>query len=126
MAPGIACFEAGKIYEHGGLSLQECVTPILIARQKVEIVGRIELTLRWRGLWAEVSVTGGANLVVDVRTKAGDPMSSTLLEGPIHLDESGAGRGVADDRFLEVAAFAVVVDANGNTVAQLQTTIGGE
>ena len=32
MAPGISCFEAGKIYEHGGLSLQECVTPIVIAR----------------------------------------------------------------------------------------------
>ncbi|MDP2663722.1 MAG: BREX-1 system phosphatase PglZ type B, partial [Dehalococcoidia bacterium] len=28
MAPGIACFEAGKEYEHGGLSPQECVTPV--------------------------------------------------------------------------------------------------
>ena len=29
VAPGIACFEAGKEYEHGGLSPQECVVPVL-------------------------------------------------------------------------------------------------
>lgn len=28
-APGIACFEAGKEYEHGGISAQEIVTPVL-------------------------------------------------------------------------------------------------
>ena len=30
VAPGIACYEAGKVYEHGGISPQECVTPHLV------------------------------------------------------------------------------------------------
>jgi hypothetical protein len=126
MAPDIACFEAGKIYEHGGLSLQECVTPIVVARRRDQATGTLSLDLRWRGLWAEVSVSGAQAVTVDVRTKAGDPASSVLLDGPIALDESGAGRGVADDRFLEVAAFAVVVDASGAVLAQQQTVTGGE
>jgi len=29
MAPGICCYEAGKEYEHGGLSPQECITPVI-------------------------------------------------------------------------------------------------
>ena len=29
MAPGIRCYEMGKEYEHGGLSPQECITPVL-------------------------------------------------------------------------------------------------
>ncbi len=33
-AAGVACFEAGKEYEHGGISVQEIVTPVLdICRQ---------------------------------------------------------------------------------------------
>ena len=28
-APGVSAFEAGVIYEHGGLSHQECVTPVI-------------------------------------------------------------------------------------------------
>ena len=29
MAPGISVFTAGDYYNHGGLSLQECLTPVL-------------------------------------------------------------------------------------------------
>jgi hypothetical protein len=29
LAPDICCFEAGKAYEHGGLSPQECIVPLL-------------------------------------------------------------------------------------------------
>ena len=61
MAPGIACFEAGKIYEHGGLSLQECVTPIVIATAAAARAGSVSLELRWRGLWAEVTVDGSSS-----------------------------------------------------------------
>jgi hypothetical protein len=32
VAPGIHCYEAGKEYEHGGLSPQECVVPILTVK----------------------------------------------------------------------------------------------
>ena len=29
MAPGVSAFTAGDHYQHGGLSLQECLTPVL-------------------------------------------------------------------------------------------------
>lgn len=126
MAPGIACFEAGKIYEHGGLSLQECVTPVVIARAAESVRGSTTLALRWRGLWAEVSVSDApAGARVDVRTKAGDPTTS-VLDDPIPITDEGTGRAVADDRYLETAAFAVVLDAAGNIVSQQQTTVGVE
>ena len=32
-AAGIACFEAGKEYEHGGVSPQECITPVVDVRR---------------------------------------------------------------------------------------------
>jgi hypothetical protein len=31
VAPGIHCYEAGKEYEHGGISPQECVIPVITA-----------------------------------------------------------------------------------------------
>ncbi len=38
LAPGIGCFEAGKEYEHGGLSPQECVVPVVTVRAGVDPV----------------------------------------------------------------------------------------
>jgi len=35
VAPGIRCYEAGKEYEHGGISPQECVAPIITVTPKV-------------------------------------------------------------------------------------------
>lgn len=32
VAPGIGCYEAGKEYEHGGISPQECIVPVLTIR----------------------------------------------------------------------------------------------
>jgi hypothetical protein len=32
LAPGMYCFEAGKEYEHGGVSPQECIVPIIIIK----------------------------------------------------------------------------------------------
>ncbi|MDE0569015.1 BREX-1 system phosphatase PglZ type B, partial [Shewanella sp. K8] len=33
MAPGVGAFTAGDYYNHGGLSLQECLTPVLKVSQ---------------------------------------------------------------------------------------------
>jgi hypothetical protein len=126
MAPGIACFEAGRIYEHGGLSLQECVTPIVIARGSKAAAGEANLQLRWRGLWAEVSAERAPlEARVDIRSKAGDSSASVLLEGPIGLSKDGSARAIADDRYVGTEAFAVLLDETGNVISQLQTTVGG-
>ena len=38
MAPGISAFTAGDYYNHGGLSLQECMTPVLNIHVKAQTV----------------------------------------------------------------------------------------
>jgi hypothetical protein len=35
VAPGISCFTSGKEYDHGGISLQECLIPIITASRKL-------------------------------------------------------------------------------------------
>src|SRR5262249_6139465 len=77
VAPGIHCFEAGKEYEHGGLSPQECVVPVLRVTPASANV-QIEITqVIWRGLRCALKIVGSEhNMVVDIRSKAGDAKSS--------------------------------------------------
>ncbi len=52
LAPGITCFEAGKVYEHGGVSLQECIVPRLtvIVGGATAATGGPEITkVKWLG-----------------------------------------------------------------------------
>src|SRR5690606_17247921 len=70
LAPGIGAFKAGIEYTHGGLSLQECLTPILLVKRgDVEEAAVIE-EVTWRGLRCRVSVVGTTTgMQVDIRTK---------------------------------------------------------
>src|SRR5205814_1183892 len=47
VAPGISVFVAGPVYEHGGVSLQECVTPVITvtARTTTDTRGPVTLTV---------------------------------------------------------------------------------
>jgi hypothetical protein len=127
VAPGISCFEAGNEYEHGGLSPQECLTPVIeVSKVATAIAGSCSVSVRWRGLWCDFEVTNAPpSAMVDIRTKAGDPRSS--IAGPRPLNEVGAASlPVEDDAMLEHAAFGVVLDVEGQVVAQVQTTVGGD
>ena len=50
VAPGICCFEAGKEYEHGGLSPQECVIPFVVSTMTTPSVTPKIDTVIWSGL----------------------------------------------------------------------------
>jgi PglZ domain len=125
MAPGIHCFEAGKEYEHGGLSPQECVVPVLWvrparARMQVDITNVI-----WRGLRCNLRVVGAAHgMLVDIRSKAGDGTSS-IGKAPMPVADGTASLLVVDEDRTGTAAFIVVIDANGAISKQIMTTVGG-
>lgn len=126
--PGIGCFVANTEYEHGGLSLQECVTPVLIAtRTKEDAALPASLSVKWRGLRCNFEVANPpAGARADIRTKAGDP-SSSLLTGPRTLNEDGRGSApVEDDSLIGQAAFAVVLDVDDQVIAQIHTVVGGD
>lgn len=127
LAPGIGAFKAGIEYTHGGLSLQECLTPILVVRRGAsETTASIE-EVTWRGLRCRLQVAGGkSNLRADIRTKPADAGSS-VVSAPKDLDdEARASLVVPDDGLLETAAYVVLIDPSGVVVAKAPTCIGGD
>jgi len=126
IAPGISCFETGKEYEHGGLSPQECVVPILTITRASNAQTAFEIqSVAWRGLRCAIKVAGRlTDIQVDLRSKAGDPAAS--LVSPKSPDAEGnVSLLVENDDMMGTAAFVVIVANDGTIYKQELTTIGG-
>ena len=69
-------------YSHGGVSLQEMVTPVLRVRAAHPKSGSARiLEAKWTGAKCRVSVGGDcAGVRVDVRTSQSDPNTSLLAD----------------------------------------------
>ena len=69
-------------YSHGGISLQEMVTPILRVTVAKQAVGSARLLeAKWTGAKCRVLVGGtSAGVRVDVRTSQSDPSTSLLSD----------------------------------------------
>ena len=125
VAPGIHCFEAGKEYEHGGLSPQECVVPTITASRGHQ-TSRVEIaSVRWRRLRCDIQVEGATEgHQIDLRFRANDP-SSTIVRGDRELGTDGSKSLLVEDEDLEEAAVVVVVvGPDGAVLAQHGTVIG--
>lgn len=124
IAPGARCFEAGREYEHGGLSLQECVLPVLrVSSGKVALAETGEIIeAKWSGFRLRVQSRGGARL--DLRTHLGDANSS-LCGGAKIVESSGkTALVVEDDGLAGAAAHLILLDANDGILAKLAVTVG--
>ncbi len=126
IAPGIHCYEAGKEYEHGGLSPQECVVPILTATGQASHATVSITEVRWRRLRCNITIEGSATGAgVDIRTKGGDP-STTLTAGGKELGTDGEVSLLVEDADREEeAALVVVIGTNGAVLAQRSSIVGG-
>ena len=121
---GVAAFEAGCIYEHGGVSPQESITPHLVVTSGAIVGGaRIE-GVRWRGLRCRVDfamVPSGASL--EIRRTPGNSAGSLVASKPVEgTDEASVL--VEDDSVLGQSAYVVIVSASGEILAQLPTKVG--
>lgn len=127
-APGVSSFIAGAEYAHGGISLQECLVPVL----QLECVGAAgamaTVTIKsvtWKGLRCTVVVDGGApGQRIDIRTKAA-LASSSLASSDKPLEGGKASLAVADDEQMAAAAVVVVLSADGEVLQKQATTVGG-
>lgn len=127
--PGIACYEAGKVYEHGGVSLQECVTPHLII-EGGDSGGAITITsVVWVGMRCRIEVEGhlpsARELLVDLRARTADP-STSLTNELKSVRDGKASLIVPDDNLAGSVGIVVVLGAEGAILAHSQTVIGGE
>ena len=126
-APGISNFVAGAEYAHGGISLQECLVPVLELDRAGTSVPAATVTIQsviWKGLRCTVIIEGAApGQLVDIRTKAA-LASSSLAASVKPLEGGKASLAVADDEQMGSAAFVVVLGADGEVLQKQATTIG--
>ncbi len=126
-APGIYCYEAGKEYEHGGLSPQECITPVLEVTKgsdEMETPVTIE-AMKWRGLRFSAKIGGiRSGMTIDIREKAGDASSSIVSATASPAEKGEVSLIIEDEDKQGTAAFVVALTAAGVVCAQTLTIIG--
>lgn len=125
-APGVSSFIAGAEYAHGGISLQECLVPVL----RFDCAGGMGQTgsvtiqsVTWKGLRCAVVVEGAEpGYRVDIRTKAALAASSLVASKP--FVDGKASVAVADDEHMGAAAVVVVLGADGQVLQKQATAVG--
>lgn len=126
-APGAAAFEAGTIYEHGGLSHQECVTPVIEITTGGGASGPAQIDdIRWMGQRCRIDFEpADADVIAEVRLAPAD--ASSTVGGPKAPSEPGEIKVLVDeDQAAEgTPAYVVLLSADGVVVYQRQTTVGG-
>ncbi len=126
-APGVCSFIAGADYAHGGLSLQECLVPVLeLVTATTPATAQVTIkAVTWKGLRCVVEVDSAASgLTVDVRTKPA--LATTSLVASVKpLEASKASVAVVDDDNLGAAAVVVVLAADGQVLQKQATAVGG-
>lgn len=129
MAPGASCFKAGQHYDHGGLSLQECITPVieLSVDQKVTNQPTVTVTLaevRWLGLTCRVQAeTSASGISAVLRTHPADADSELCRRKPV---KDGRCTLMVDDQHEGTSAVVVLLDEHGNVLARKPTLVGDE
>lgn len=130
LADGISCFRNGVEYDHGGLSLQECLTLKITVTQNPSRISHIipEITkVEWRGLRCKVSVDSVfEGLTLDIRTQPGNPKSS-VVNNKNQLNKNRTASVIVENEELEgTAAVVVLLNQKGELVTQTTTVIGEE
>jgi hypothetical protein len=126
-APGVSSFIAGADYAHGGLSLQECLVPVLdLVLAAPATTAQVTIkAVTWKGLRCVVEVEStSAGLTVDVRTKPALATSS-LVASVKPIEGGKASVAVAEDDNLGAAAVVVILAADGQVLQKQATTVGG-
>lgn len=129
MAPGVSCFKAGQHYEHGGLSLQECLTPVIEILNKKKAAAQSTATatlsgLRWLGLTCRVQAEVSENTVFAVlRTHPADPATEICPRKPL---KQGKCSLLIDDEHEGITAVLVLLDEQDTVLAKKPTLVGEE
>ncbi len=115
-------------YSHGGVSLQEMVTPVLRVTAAEPRSGSARLLeAKWTGAKCRVSVGGNCvGVRVDVRTSQSDPNTSLLADKQARetTPDGKVTVFLEDDSDIGKDAEIVLLDASGQVIDSLSTTLG--
>jgi hypothetical protein len=116
LAPGIGAFRAGQVYDHGGITLQECVVPVVEVSSASSATGRPRLkAVAWnaRKTLCKVEAVSAEGLTVAV-----ERLGSGVGE-PGAVDAQGKGLVEFDDvDDLIGEAISLVLRRDGQKVAE--------
>lgn len=129
--PGAGCYRAGMEYSHGGVSLQEMVTPRLTitSSQPTDSAARAAriTEAKWTGATCRVSIAGNcAGVRVDLRTSLSDPATSLLADRQAR-ETTVDGKVtifLEDDTDIGRPADLVLLGQSGQVIHSLTTTLG--
>ncbi len=122
--PGIDCFMAGEVYNHGGLSLQECLVPQIIVRPGGNVASAKIDSFKWAGLRCRIKVAGHVDgCSVSLRDKPADASSTVGTAKPVAKDGS-AVLMVEDDGRDGTATVLVLCDRGNNVIDKRSVTVG--
>jgi hypothetical protein len=125
-APGISFFKINQEYAHGGISLHECLVPIVLIENQnfSEIYAEIKI-VRWVNLKCTVDTNDASeNFSIDIRTKYNDAKTSIVLS-KVKTLKGNSVTLMIDDGAESQAATIVLLDENGRILDKKPTTVGG-
>lgn len=125
-APGISFFKKNEEYAHGGISIHECMTPLIqitLKESAKEAKSFIE-EFKWIGLRLQVQTSGvNEDYSLDVRTKKEDKSSSVLLKKAL-LKEDNLWNVLVDDYAEGQTAALILINPNGVIIDSKLIEIG--
>ena len=124
-APGISFFKANEEYAHGGISVQECLLPVLIIENTIEsgLAPKI-INSKWVGLKCAVETeNSGKDYTLDIRTKFNDETTSIVISRNKAVIEDKGSIMVSDDAESQSATI-VLLDDKGRIRDKKVTTVG--
>jgi hypothetical protein len=123
--PGIACFRAGEVYAHGGISPQECVIPVLQIERGFGGAYATIQSVEWRGMRCRVHVqTNDPAVKVDLRTNWKQEATSIVAAAKEVGPGGEVSLAVSDDSYEGAAASVVLVDRDGKVITSQTTSVG--
>ena len=122
LAPGIGAFRANQVYDHGGLTLQECVVPMMDISSLESVAGRPALkAVAWNSRKTICTVEAAS---AEGLTVALERLGSAVGEAG-EVDAHGKGRVVLDEVDALVGeVVSVVLRRDGQRVAEEQLKFG--
>ena len=125
-ASGISFFKKNEEYAHGGISIHECMTPLItITSEKAVTTEKAVIEdYKWVGMRVLISTHGtiGNNFNIDVRLKREDANSSIKIGSVKQKDADW--KMMADGDYEGQAGYIVLLDSDGILVDSKLIEIG--